>query len=842
MCQILIQKEGKILNIVELKPEELRNTCDPEQFDFECTSELEPLGETIGQNRAIRAIEFGVGIKSHGYNIYALGPTGTGKTTFIKKFLEDKAKKLPTPDDWCYVYNFSDSNKPDAIRLPAGKGSELQKDMKKLLEHLKEEIPRALEAENFENERNNILQKYQQERAQKMSKLEKEAAEAGFVLRGSPTGLLLFPASDGKPLSQEQVAQLDPDQKQEIQEKASEFQERISSTMREIREMEKEAREKVHKLEQDTVVFAVGHFIDELKKKYEQFSEVTSYLEHVQEDVVENIRDFTTTKSGNDNKGQQKIPGIPVPISQPSFNRYKVNLIVDNSDTEGAPLVIEHNPTYPNLIGRIDRQVRLGALTTDFTMIKAGAVHKANGGFLIVDVESLLRKFLSWEGLKRVVEDGEVRISEVAQELSLFSTVSVEPEPIPVDLKIILIGSPFIYYILHALDKDFQKQFKVMADFDIQMDRTGENVYQYAKFICARCIDEELLHFHNSAVAKVVEYSSELVGDREKLSTRFIDIVDLVREASYWANQKDKDRVYAEDVKQAIDEKIYRSNRIEKRVQELIEEGTIMVDTEGAVAGQVNGLSVIQLGDYIFGRPSRITARTSLGNDGVVNIEREAKMSGRIHDKGVLILSGYLNGKYAKDKPISLSASICFEQSYSGVEGDSASSTELYALLSSISDIPLKQNIAVTGSVNQRGEIQPIGGVTQKIAGFFDVCKAKGLSDGQGVMIPEKNVKNLMLREDIVEAVEAGKFHIYSVNTIDEGIEVLTGVEAGELQEDGTYPEETVNYMVDARLKEMAEKLKQYRMEKKAGKQEEEETTDETKVREGMIINEINAG
>ncbi|MBD3184207.1 AAA family ATPase [Candidatus Poribacteria bacterium] len=806
------------LNIVELPPEELRKVCEPGQFDFECTSEIKPLGKTIGQDRALQAIEFGVGIKSHGYNIYALGPTGTGKTSFIKKFLEDKAKELPTPDDWCYVNNFSDNNKPDAIRLPAGKGSEFKKDMKNLLEHLKDEIPRALEAENFENERNDILQEYQQKRTEKTSKLEEEANQAGFVLRGSPTGLLLYPASDGKPLSKEQLEQLNSEQKQEIQKKASEFQDKISSTMREIREMERAAKEKVHKLEQDTVIFAVGHFIDELKEKYDQFSQVISYLEHVQQDVVDNIHEFKTSQSGDRNKRQNKIPGLPIPEGQSSFNKYKVNLIVDNSKTEGAPLVIEHNPTYPNLIGRIDRQVRLGALTTDFTMIKAGAIHKANGGFLIIDAESLLRKLFSWEGIKRVIEDKEVRISEIAQELSMFSTVSVEPEPIPADLKIIIIGSPFIYYALYALDKDFQKQFKVMADFDTQMERTKENVYQYAKFICARCIEEELLHFHISAVSKVVEYSSELIGDREKLSTRFIDIVDIVREASYWAGKKDKERVYDEDVKQAIQEKIYRSNRIEKRIQELIEEGTIIVDTKGCVAGQVNGLSVMQLGDHMFGKPSRITARTSLGNEGLVNIEREVKMSGKIHDKGVLILSGYLNGKYAKDKPISLSASICFEQSYSGVEGDSASSTELYALLSSISDIPLKQNIAVTGSVNQRGEIQPIGGVSQKIAGFFDVCKAKGLSGNQGVMIPEKNIKHLMLREDIVESVKEGKFHIYPIKTIDQGIEVLTGIEAGEIQEDGNYPEGSVNYIVDKRLREMAEMLKQYHMEKKEEK------------------------
>jgi lon-related putative ATP-dependent protease len=700
--------------------------------------------------------------------------------------------------------------------------------MDRLLSHLKTEIPRALESEEFESERNESLQKYQQQRNEETSKLDAEAAEVGLALRMAPTGLIMLPAFQGQPLTQEQIAQLKPEQRQEFEKKAAEFQERISTTQRRVRDLEKEARAQVEKLEQETVVFAVGHFIDDLREKYAQLPDVVDYLEDVRKDVAGNINDFKREKSGE--REAEGPFGIRMPVTQPSFNKYQVNLIVDNSKTEGAPVVIESNPTYLNLIGRIDRQARFGALTTDFTMIKCGTVHRGNGGFLIIDAESLLRNFLSWEALKRVIENREVKMSEVAQELNLFSTISVEPEPIPVSIKIILIGSPYVYYLLHALDRDFQKLFKVMADFDTQMDRNKENMLKYAKFICARCIEENLLHFRSSAVAKVVEYSSELTGDQEKLSTRFIDIVDIVREANYWASQKGKDHVYAEDVKQAIEEKIYRSNRIEKRLQELIDNDTIMVDTEGAVPGQVNGLAVMQLGDHMFGKPSRITARTSLGNAGVVNIEREAKLSGRIHDKGVLILSGYLGGKYAQDKPISLSASICFEQSYEGVEGDSASSTELYALLSSISGIPLKQGIAVTGSVNQRGEVQPIGGVSQKIAGFFDVCRAKGLTGDQGVMIPQRNVRNLMLREDIVAAVEEGKFHIYPVSAIDHGIEVLTGMEAGELQEDGAYPDGTINYMVDKRLRELADKLREYRVkeeEEKAQAEETEETVEE---------------
>jgi lon-related putative ATP-dependent protease len=808
------------LNVNELKPEESRRVCDPDGFEFECTADIKPLEETVGQERALRAIEFGVEIKSQGYNIYALGPIGTGKTTFIKNYLKDKAEVSPTPDDWCYIYDFNDSYRPNALRLPAGKGCEFQADMDKLLGHLKVEIPRALETEDFERERNDIFQEYQQRRNEEMSSLDEQAATAGFALQTGTTGLMLIPAFQGQPLTPQQISQLKPEQRKELEKKAAEFQENISTTMRKIRDSEKEAKAKVNELEQKTVVFAVGHFMDDLKEKYADIDEVGKYLDSVKKDVIENIDDFRRQVSEGESP---EMLGMKIPMPQPSFNKYKVNLIVDNSKTKGAPVIVESNPTYPNLIGRIDRQVRFGALTTDFTMIKGGALHRANGGFLIIPADSLLRSFLSWEALKRAIDSKEIKISEIAQEMSYFSTVSLEPEPMPLDVKIILIGSSNIYYLLHEMDSDFQKLFKVMADFDILMDRTHENEIKYAKFICARCVEEKLLHFHKSAVAKIVEYGSELSGDQSKLITRFIDITDVIREANYWAKRGNKERVYAEDVKKAIDEKIYRSNKIENRLQELIDEGTIMVDAGGSVVGQVNGLAVMQLGDRMFGKPSRITVRTYLGNDGVINIEREAKMSGKIHDKGVLILTGYLCGRYAQDKPVSLSASICFEQSYEGVEGDSASSTELYALLSSISGVPLKQGIAVTGSVNQRGEVQPIGGASQKIAGFFDTCLSAGLTGDQGVIMPQKNVKNLMLREDIVDAIREGKFHIYPVSTIDQGMEVLTGSEAGKLQEDGTYPEGTINFLIDKNLREMANKLKQYNSKDKKSSEKEGE-------------------
>ncbi|MFQ6059139.1 MAG: Lon protease family protein [Anaerolineae bacterium] len=792
----------------ELAPEQLRRVCDPQQFNFQSTADLPPLTDIIGQDRAVRAVAFGIGISSPGYHMYALGPTGTGKTTTIKKFLTQEAARKPVPDDWCYVHNFAVPHQPRALRLPPGQGVALRDDMDRLIEELQTAIPRAFESEEYEKQKEQVIQRVKEAQAAEFAKLEEKAKKRGFALVRVRGGFVLAPAVEGQPLSERQLEQLTDEQREKLSRLREGLQKEIDRGLRRIRELEKETQKQVRQLEREIALSEVGHRIEELKEKYGQIKAVAEYLEAAQQDIVDHVELFKRGPQA------QKVTIFGVEVEMPqfdlSFRRYKVNVLVDNSQTQGAPVVVESNPTYPNLIGRIEHRAQLGALMTDFTMIKPGALHRANGGYLVVEVLDVLRKPLAWEGLKRALKNQQIRTEEVAQELGLLSTVTLEPEPIPLDVKVVLIGNPLLYYLLYAFDEDFQELFKVKADFTVQMDWTTDAVEQYAQFIGTCCREENLKHFDPTGVAKVVEYGARLVGDQKKLATRFLDIADVIREASYWAGQNGHDLVTASDVRQAIEEKVYRSNRIEERIRELIEDGTLLIDTEGEVVGQVNGVSLVMLGDYAFGKPSRITARTFVGRSGVVDIERETEMSGRIHSKGVMILSGYLGGKYAQEQPLTLSASIAFEQLYEEVEGDSAASTELYALLSSLSGFPLKQGLAVTGSVNQRGEVQAVGGVNRKIEGFFDVCRVKGLTGEQGVLIPAKNVKHLMLREDVVEAVKAGKFHIYPVNTIDEGIEILTGVPAGEPQEDGTYPEGTVNGAVQRRLRELAEGWREF--------------------------------
>jgi lon-related putative ATP-dependent protease len=528
-------------------------------------------------------------------------------------------------------------------------------------------------------------------------------------------------------------------------------------------------------------------------------------LNDVRNDILDNLSQFI--KRG---EPQQRMP-FPVPwMRETRFRKYEVNVVVDNSDCKGAPVVMETNPTYQNLVGRTEKEAQFGALVTDFTMIRGGSMHKANNGFLIIPVEELLRNPFSYEGLKRALRDEKIVIEEPQERYGFISTKSLKPEPIPLAVKVILIGNPYLYQQLFILDADFKELFKVKAEFDTTMVRTEENVKKYAAFVCMLCEKENLKHLDGSALAQLVEYSQRIAEDQKKLSTRFAEVADIVREANFYATQENSNVVTGNHVEKAIEEKIYRSKLIQEKIQEMIKRGILLIDTDVEKVGQVNGLSVMGLGDFAFGNPSRVTASIGLGREGVIDIEREAKMGGPIHTKGVLILSGYLNEKYAREKPLSLTARLVFEQSYGGVEGDSASSTELYAMLSALSGLPIKQSIAVTGSVNQKGEVQAIGGVNEKIEGFFEVCKAKGFSGQQGVMIPDSNIQNLMLKEEIVDAVKAGKFHIYSAKTIDEGIEVLTGVKAGERRQDGNFEEETVNYRVDKQLKEMAEKLKEF--------------------------------
>jgi lon-related putative ATP-dependent protease len=769
------------------------------------TKDLKPLGEIVGQERAVRALKFGLGIKNHGFNIYVSGHQGTGRKTAVKSFVDETAKAQPVPPDWCYVNNFGNPYEPKAVKLPAGKGKDFQTDMKNFIENIKTALPKAFESEDYVKRRESTLRGLENQRKAVIDNLNAKAQSEGFIIQTTPIGLLLIPVLDGKPLTDEEILALPQATKERLQEKHDKLEAELQTTMRQLVDMERQIREAVKKLNREVALYATGSQIDSLIEKYQQVPEVTGYLKEVQNDVLDNLTQFVRRPDQH-----QQLP-FPLPWGREEpFKKYEVNVIVDNSNIKGAPVTVEFNPTYHNLFGRTEKEAQFGALTTDFTMIRAGALHKANGGYLIVQVEDLLRNPFSYDGLKRNLRDQHVTIEEPEERYGFISIKTIKPQPIPLAAKVILIGTPYLYQMMFALDNDFRELFKVKAEFDVTMNRNDENIKQYAAFVCMLCEKENLKHFNGTGLAKLVEYSSRIAQDQYKLSAQFSLIGDLAREASFYASQDNSELVTGEHVKKAIEEKIYRSKLVQEKIQEMIQRGFFLIDTVEQRVGQTNGLSVAGMGDFAFGMPSRVTASIGLGREGVVDIEREAKMGGPIHTKGVLILSGYINDKYARDKPLSLSARLVFEQNYEGVEGDSASSTELYTILSALSGLPIKQNIAVTGSVNQKGEVQAIGGVNEKIEGFFEVCKLKGLTGQQGVMIPESNIQNLMLKEEVVEAVKAGKFNIYSVKTIDEGIEVLTGKPAGMRHENGTFEEGTVNFLVDKQLGVMAEQLKRY--------------------------------
>ncbi|OGP30973.1 MAG: ATP-dependent protease [Deltaproteobacteria bacterium GWC2_42_11] len=804
--------------IQPVPPEKLRWICAPGTFSFKTTEELHVLEGTIGQDRALKAMDFGLGLSSHGFNIYVLGESGTGKTTTIKNLLEKKAKGEKVPDDWCYVYNFVDPDRPFVLSLPSGMGVKLKSDMEELVGALRRDIPKVFESKDYERHRDEILDGQQERTKTLFYRLEQKAQEKGFVLKKTAGGLLVVPAKEGKPMKQEDFETLPKHEKQRIEVDSKFMQDKLADTIREARTIEKETKDRINNLDREVVQYVVNPLISELLEKYKKFDHVVKYLECVKEDVLEHSDDFRPKE-----EFPIALPGIKLPKAEPSFERYAVNLIVNNKDRKGAPVVVETNPTYYNLFGRLEYRVQYGIASTDFTMIKAGSIHRANGGYLVVNALDLLRNIFSYDSLKRAVKNKEVRIEDVWEQYRLVSTASLKPEAIPLNIKIILIGSPFLYYLLYNLDDEYKKFFKVKADFDSKMPRNKENLDKYALFIATRCREEGLKPFDRTGVAKIVEYGCRLADEQEKLSARFSEITDIIREASFWAERAGNKSVTGIDVEKALDEKVYRNNRIEERIRELIVEGTLMVDTDGAAVGQVNGIAVIGMGDYAFGKPAKITAKTYMGEAGVVNIEREAKMSGKIHNKGMMILTGYLGEKYGQETPITLSASICFEQSYEEVEGDSAASTELYALLSSLSGVPIQQGIAVTGSINQMGEVQPIGGVNEKVEGFFDVCAVKGLTGKQGVLIPAKNLKHLMLKTEVIDAVKQGKFNIYAVENVEQGIEVLTGVEVGARMPDGSYPEGTINCLVSKRLKELAKNLKEFGKEKKKEKEAQKE-------------------
>jgi lon-related putative ATP-dependent protease len=779
---------------LKLQAGQLRRVCDPESLPFATTASVEgPVG-MIGQDRAVRAFEFGLSIRRPGCNIYMAGVTGTGKTTYSRNYLEERAAAEPVPGDWCYLYNFADPDHALAVELEPGAATGLARAMEELVEDLKREVPRAFSSEEYERRKNALAQGFQEASSAILIELERQVQAAGFALARVGSGFATVPAVEGRPMAREEFEALSMDQREQLESRAMELQELVGRASRKLAELELQGRSQMQALDQEIGRLAISGPMTTLTRRYGSHTKLAAYFKAVETDILERLNLFREAPPAGS-------PGQP-------FQRYRVNILVNNGSTKGAPVIMETNPTYANLCGTIEYRGREGVLTTDFTMIKPGALHRANGGYILLQVADVLKDPMAWAGLKRALKNQEVR-AESVHGPGLIIPAWIQPEPIPLKVKVVLIGHPLLYRWLYALDEDFRKLFKIKAEFDTIMDRTPENTLKYARFVASVCRQAGLRHLDRAAVAKVVEYGSRLASDQSKLSTRFNEISDVIHEADGWAGSGEQ-VIGAAHVQRALAEKDRRVNLIEDRLQELIARGVTMVSTQGAVVGQVNGVAVYDTGDHRFAKPSRITARTFAGRDGVINIERETAMSGAIHSKGVLILSGYLGGKYAHSRPLALNASIGFEQVYEEVDGDSASSTELYALLSSLANAPIKQGLAVTGSVNQHGEVQPIGGVNEKIEGFYATCLAQGLTGEQGVLIPVQNVQHLMLSEETTEAIQAGRFHVWAVSHIDQGVEILTGVTAGVRRDDGTYPPESIHGRVDARLEELAEIMRRH--------------------------------
>ena len=798
----------------EVPADKLRWTCDPSLLKFACTKDLAPLEEFIGQDRGINAVKFGLEMNRPGYNIYVAGLTGTGKTSIVKAYVErlireHEAREGPYyPDDWCYVHNFTDPDRPQIVKLTQGKGKAFANQVTALLQRLQEVLGKVFSSEAYGAERKSIVEESQNEQRQILEQLESEARSQGFLFQISAAGPVLVPMAEGKPLSQEEYLSMKEEDRKDLEERRAQLLMLVGTSVEKTKELERNTIERLRQLDHKIGETSIHTLFQELVESYRQFSDVDHYLNGLEAYTLNNLELFKQQEAPT--QVIPSIPGVQIVGGRDPFLSFRVTVFVDNSETVGPPVIVESNPTYGNLFGKVERRFFLGGYLSDHTMLKPGSLSLASGGYLLLNPRDVLTKTGVWDALKRAIRNKEVRIEDPFEQFGLIAPLGMRPQPMPVDVKVILIGDNYIYQLLSEYDEEFWEIFRVKAEFNFQVDRTPENMEAYACFI-AHCGEEDgLRHFDPSGVAKVLEFAARMVAEQEKLSSRFGQIKELLVESDYWTGKGSASLISAEHVQKALDQKIFRHNLIDEQIQELIHKGTLMIDVDGTVIGQGNGLSLYSLGDITFGKPSRITAKTFMGRSGVINIERESQLSGRIHDKGVLILSGYMGWKYAQDKPLSLSASLCFEQSYEGVEGDSASSTELYAILSSLSEIPLKQGIAVTGSVNQMGEIQPIGGLNHKIEGFFQVCRAKGLTGDQGVLIPYKNLRNLMLREEVVDAVAQGKFHIYAVNTIDEGMEMLTEAEAGQRGEDESYPIGSINYLVDRRLKEMAEGLKSF--------------------------------
>ena len=778
----------------ELAASDLRYTCDPDVFKFKNTAEIQPLDEVIGQERAVHAIDFGLNMTSPGYNIFVTGIEGTGRTTIVRDITSKHAQSLSTPCDWCMVNNFQDEYRPRPIPVTSGSAVLFSKQMNRLIHLLKNKLPKAFESTSFQEKSAQVTETFQAEEKALFQKLEHSAKKKNLVINKASSGYQTIPVQDGKPMTQEAFQELSEQEQEKLKADMLVLQGELDTTLREVNKIRQSMSKAMEKLMEETALFVVKERLEYLKESYAECDGIMAYLDEVQANIVENVEDFLPSQ-----EPANQAAGMLFPEPAPSSNKYMVNVIADRRKVKGAPVVFEPNPTYQNLFGQIEKKAHMGGVTTDFTLVKSGSFMQADGGFLIMEIESLLMNPVVWEALKRALQNKLLFIEDISSAHG-YATSSLRPEPIPLDVKVILIGGYQPFEVLQNYDSKFNKIFKVRADFDHEVERSDNAIQQYARFVARVCQTENLLPLTRAGVASLVEFGEKYTSNKNKLSIRFGPIVGIIKEANYWAGKDGAEEVSDVHVVKAFNEHRFRYNLYEEKIHESYLDKTILIDVKGAEVGQVNALAVYQMGDISFGRPSRITAETFMGKAGVVNIERESNMSGKTHDKGVLILSGYLGRTFAQKSPLNLSISITFEQSYSGIDGDSASSTELYAILSSLSGFPIDQGIAVTGSVNQKGEIQAIGGANQKIEGFFDVCKTRGLTGSQGVMIPRANIQNLMLKKEVVDAVEKGEFHIYQVAAIEEGIQILTGKESGTPDGQGHFPEGTVFGNVQKKL------------------------------------------
>ena len=784
----------------ELNYKDLKMTCNPDIFHFDTTEELEPIQDGIGQDRGIKALEFGLQVDVKGYNLYLEGPSGVGKTMYTKNYLQKIATKKKVPSDWCYIYNFENPNEPIAVELPAGQGKEFKEAMDGFIKEIRKDIQKTFNNDDFEKEKALIKQEFEEKRSALLDKLNKEASKYDFQVKAAQNGIYMMPVVDGKAIEEEEFDKLSDEIKQQYEAKSVLVQEQIMNAISQIKEIERQSDKKISEWQSNVALLTVNVHINYLKSKYKRNKKINTFLNNVKQDVLKNIPTFLEDPN---KQTPQNQPNPNLRKTDPCLN-YRVNLFVDNSNRDGAPVIMDSNYSYQNIFGTLEYENYYGALKTDHTMLKSGLMQQANGGYIIFQAKDLLSNAACYEALKKALRIKELGIENVADQRSSVTLISLKPEPIPLNLKVILIGNSNIYQTLLAMDSDFRKLFKIKVEFEESAEITNENVNKLAQIIHGFCEHEGLRQLDRDAMARLVEYASKLAGSHSKISTRFDDLIQVVGEAATWAKISRSKIVTRKFIDKALSERIERVKKYDEKYLEMIKENSLLINTSGYEVGELNGLTVLTVGDYTFGKPAKITVNTYTGKSNIVNIEREVEISGPSHSKGVLILTGYLGEMFAQDIPLCLTASICFEQLYNGVDGDSASSTELYGLLSSLSGIPINQSIAVTGSVNQKGQIQPIGGVNEKIEGYFQVCKVRGLDGSHGVMIPVQNVDNLQLSDEIIQAVKDKKFHIYSVSSIEEGIEVLTGVPAGKKDKDGHFPAGTVNYLVYEKLKKYA--------------------------------------